>query len=87
MHYLYVVLVAAILLLVLKYVFNVSYKTLGELVLNVLLGILILWLVNKFGGSIGIPNIPINVITALVVGIFGLPGVIVLILLYYFGIF
>ena len=70
-----------------QYVFNVSYKTLGELVLNVLLGILILWLVNKFGGSIGIPNIPINVITALVVGIFGLPGVIVLILLYYFGVF
>jgi inhibitor of the pro-sigma K processing machinery len=87
MHYLYVILVAAVLLLVLKYVFNVSYKTLGELVLNVLLGILILWLVNKFGGSIGIPNIPINVITALVVGIFGLPGVIVLILLYYFGVF
>ena len=69
MHYLYVILVAAVLLLVLKYVFNVSYKTLGELVLNV------------------IPNIPINVITALVVGIFGLPGVIVLILLYYFGVF
>lgn len=87
MHYLYVILVAAVLLLVLKYVFNVSYKTLGELLLNVLLGILILWLVNKFGGSIGIPNIPINVITALVVGIFGLPGVIVLILLYYFGVF
>lgn len=87
MHYLYVILVAAVLLLVSKYVFNVSYKTLGELVLNVLLGILILWLVNKFGGSIGIPNIPINVITALVVGIFGLPGVIVLILLYYFGVF
>lgn len=87
MHYLYVILVASVLLLVLKYVFNVSYKTLGELLLNVLLGILILWLVNKFGGSIGIPNIPINVITALVVGIFGLPGVIVLILLYYFGVF
>ncbi len=87
MYYLYVVLVAAILLLVLKYVFNVSYKTLGELLLNILLGMLILWLVNKFGGSIGIPNIPINFITALVVGIFGLPGVIVIILLYYFKVF
>ncbi len=87
MHYLYVVLVAAILLLVLKYVFNVSLKTIGELILNVLLGMLILWLVNKFGGSIGIPNIPINIITALVVGILGIPGVIILVLLYYFGIF
>lgn len=87
MHYLYIILVAVVLMLVLKYVFNVSYKTLGELVLNVLIGLLILWLVNKFGGSIGIPNIPINFLTALVVGIFGLPGVIVLVLLYYFGIF
>ena len=84
---LYTLLVAAVLLLVLKYVFNVSYKTLGELLLNVILGLLILWLVNKFGGSIGIPNIPINFITALVVGIFGLPGVIILVLLYYFGVF
>ena len=87
MHYLYVILVAAVVLLILKYVFNISYKTIGELILNVLLGILILWLVNKFGGSIGIPNIPINFLTELAVGIFGLPGVIVLILLYYFGIF
>lgn len=86
MHYLYVILVAAVLLVVLKYVFNVSLKTIGELVLNVLIGILVLWLVNKFGGAIGIPNIPINFITALVVGVFGLPGVIVLILLFYFGI-
>lgn len=87
MQYLYVLLVALVLILVLKYVFSVSYKTLGELILNVLIGLLILWLVNKFGGSIGIPNIPINFLTALVVGVFGLPGVIVLVLLYYFGIF
>ncbi len=86
MKYLYVILVAAVLLLVLKYVFNVSLKTLGELLLNIVIGIIVLWLVNMFGGSIGIPNIPINIITALIVGVFGLPGVIVLILLYYFKI-
>lgn len=86
MRYLYIILIAVILLLVLKYVFNVSLKTVGELILNIVIGILVLWLVNKFGSSIGIPNIPINFLTALVVGIFGLPGVIVLILLFYFGI-
>ncbi len=86
MKYLYIVLFAAILLLVLKFVFNVSLKTIGELILNIVIGIIVLWLVNKFGGALGIPNIPINVITALVVGVFGLPGVIVLILLFYFKI-
>ncbi len=86
MKYLYIILVAIILLLVLKYIFNISLKTIGELALNIVIGILVLWLINKFGGSIGIPNIPINFITALVVGILGLPGVIILILLFYFGI-
>ncbi|MBQ6285132.1 MAG: pro-sigmaK processing inhibitor BofA family protein [Bacilli bacterium] len=86
MKYLYIVLFAAILLLVLKFVFNVSLKTIGELILNIVIGIIVLWLVNKFGGALGIPNIPINIITALVVGVFGLPGVIVLILLFYFNI-
>ncbi len=87
MNYLYIILVAALLLVVLKYVFNVSLKTLGELLLNIVIGLLVLWLVNKFGGAIGIPNVPINFITALIVGIFGLPGVIVLILLFYFKVF
>lgn len=87
MKYLYIILVAALLLVVLKYVFNVSLKTLGELLLNIVIGLLVLWLVNKFGGAIGIPNVPINFITALIVGIFGLPGVIVLILLFYFKVF
>ena len=86
MKYLYIVLFAAILLLVLKFVFNVSLKTIGELILNIVIGIIVLWLVNKFCGALGIPNIPINIITALVVGVFGLPGVIVLILLFYFNI-
>lgn len=87
MNYLYIILVAALLLVVLKYVFNVSLKTLGELLLNIVIGLLVLWLVNKFGGAIGIPNVPINFLTALIVGIFGLPGVIVLILLFYFKVF
>lgn len=87
MNYLYIILVAALLLVVLKYVFNVSLKTLGELLLNIVIGLIVLWLVNKFGGAIGIPNVPINFLTALIVGIFGLPGVIVLILLFYFKVF
>jgi inhibitor of the pro-sigma K processing machinery len=46
------------------------------------IGGLALWLLNIFGGAIGI-NIGINVVTALVAGILGVPGVILLIILIY----
>ena len=52
---------------------------------NIILGLIVLWLINKFGGSLGIA-IPINFITALVVGILGVPGVIILLLLNLIGI-
>ncbi len=86
MNYLYIILVAALLLVVLKYVFNVSLKTLGELLLNIVVGIIVLWIINRFGGAIGIPNIPINFLTALIVGVLGLPGVLLLLILFYFKI-
>ena len=86
MKYFYIVIIAALLLVVLKYVFNVSLKTLGELLLNIVIGLIVLWLVNQFGGAIGIPDIPRNLVTAVIVGVCGLPGGIVLILLFYFNI-
>ena len=85
MNYLTMILVAVIVLLIAKFVLNVNLKRLIELIINIVLGIVILWLLNKFGGSLGIA-IPINIITALVVGILGVPGVIILVLLNLIGI-
>ena len=85
MNYLTMILTAAIVLLLAKFVFHVNAKRLIELIINILLGVVVLWLINKFGGSLGIA-IPINFITALVVGILGLPGVIILLLLNLIGI-
>ena len=81
MNYLTIIVV----LLLAKFVFHVNLKRIIELVINILLGIVVLWLINKFGGSLGI-SIPINIITGLVVGILGLPGVIILLLLNLIGI-
>ena len=86
MNYLTIVLVALVVLLLAKFVLHVDMKRLIELIINILLGILIMWLINKFGGSLGI-SIPINFITALVVGILGVPGVIILVLLIAFFLF
>ena len=85
MNYITILLVAIIVLLLAKFVFKVNVKRLIELIINIVLGIIVLWLINKFGGSLGI-SIPINIITAIVVGILGLPGVIILILLNLIGI-
>ena len=85
MNYLTIILTAIVVLLLAKFVFHVNLKRIIELVINVLLGILVLWLINRFGGSLGI-NIPVNIITGLVLGVLGLPGVIILLLLNLIGI-
>lgn len=85
MHYLEIIIIAAVVLLVAKFLLKVNTKSLISLLINILLGIVVIWLVNMFGGSLGIA-IPLNFITALVVGILGLPGVIILILLNLIGV-
>ncbi len=85
MDYIQIIIIAVVVLLLAKFVLNVNTKRVIELIINILLGIVVLWLINKFGNSFGI-SIPINIITALVVGILGLPGVIILLLLNLIGI-
>jgi len=60
----------------------IPIKLMTKLLVNAVLGGVTLWLVNMFGGAIGI-NIGINVITALVAGLLGIPGVILLLILNY----
>ena len=85
MSYLTMILIAAVVLLVAKFVLNINTKGLIELIINIILGILIIWLINMFGSGLGI-NIPLNWITAIVVGVLGVPGVIILVLLSLIGI-
>ena len=85
MNYLTMLLVAIVVLVVAKFVLNLKPRRLIELVINILLGIVIIWLINRFGGSLGI-SIPLNFITALIVGVLGVPGVIILVLLNLIGI-
>ncbi len=57
-------------------------KKILKLILNIVIGLCLILLVNVFGASIGL-TIPFNIVTALVAGILGVPGVIVLIILHY----
>ncbi len=62
--------------------FSWPLKKILKLLLNIALGIVMILLVNTFGGNIGL-HIPFNFVTAIVSGILGIPGVIALIILNY----
>ena len=58
------------------------FKLIFKLIINIVLGGLLLLIVNTVGAGFGL-HIPFNTITALVSGILGIPGVILLIILQY----
>ncbi len=55
-----------------------------HLVVNVVVGLIVLYGVNHFGYLFGFQHVPITVGTGLIIGLFGLPGVILVTLYYTF---
>ncbi len=71
-----------ILLYFLGWILIIPIKYLVKLIINGVVGGILLILVNLLGGFVGI-NIAINPITAIITGILGVPGVVLLIVLQY----
>lgn len=59
---------------------KISIKVFWKLFVNALIGAAVLLLINFFGAAIGL-SISITFISALVVGVFGVPGVVLLLIL------
>lgn len=79
----YLVLVLAIIaMLIVAKLLAWPLKKILKLLLNIALGILMIVLVNIFGASISL-HIPFNMVTALIAGLLGLPGVVALVILHY----
>jgi len=76
------VILAILFLLVLLYfiaqVFMKPVKLLWKLLINSLIGLVLLVLVNFLGGYFSF-SLPINIISVLVAGFLGIPGILVLI--------
>lgn len=73
---------AVILLYIAGRILFVPIKLLGKLVVNAALGGAALWLVNTFGGVVGL-HVGINIVTVLAAGLLGIPGLLMLIVLQY----
>ena len=61
-------------------VFIVPIKIIGKLIINSILGVVLLYIINLVG-ALWQFHIGINVITALVVGLLGIPGAVLLAIL------
>ena len=61
-------------------IFIVPLKVILKLVFNSIIGVVLLYVINIIGATCGL-HIGINLITALIVGILGIPGVILLAIL------
>ena len=73
------VLLAGFFIIALLRVFSAPLKLAVKLLVNTLLGFLALWAVNLTAGVTGIA-LGVNVFNALVIGVLGLPGVVLLLL-------
>ncbi len=65
------------LLIVLLLIFGIPtkpLKLLGQGVIKIVIGALLLFLLNAFGSNFGI-HVPINIVTATISGFLGIPGV------------
>lgn len=75
---------ALLLILLLGKIFLWPLKLVGKLLISSLVGGVLILVVNLIAGIFGLMLIPLNIITAVVVGVLGIPGVILLLILFLF---
>lgn len=82
LDYLKIAVIALLVILAAKFLLHLNLKKVIGLIINAIVGMIVLWIINYTGLVV----IPINIITCLVVGIFGIPGTIILIILALLGV-
>ena len=82
MDYIKIAVIAIIVIVVAKFLLRIAGKELRLLIANEIVGLLLIYLINISG----LLAIKINLLTALVVGVFGVPGVVILIVLTILGV-
>lgn len=75
---------ALLLILLLGKIFLWPLKLIGKLLISSLVGGVLILVINLIAGMFGLLLIPLNIITAVVVGVLGIPGVILLLILFLF---
>ena len=74
---------AIILIFLLGKIFLWPLKLMLKLVASSLIGGVLILLINLIAGAFGLLLIPLNLFTAAIVGVLGVPGVVVLLLIFF----
>jgi len=82
MGYVIGIIITALIIFLLFKLLKASIKIGFKLLLNAVGGFIVLFLLNLFGGLVGL-HIDVTWLNAIIVGLIGLPGVIVILLLQY----
>ena len=77
-----IILIAVIAVVLILKLLTAPIRFAAKMLINALVGFVVLFLLNFVGGIVGV-SLGINWFNALVVGIFGAPGVVLLLLLKY----
>lgn len=77
-----IILIAVIAVVLILKLLTAPIRFAAKMLINALIGFVVLFLLNFVGGIVGL-SLGINWFNALVVGIFGAPGVVLLLLLKY----
>lgn len=72
-----IIVLSIVLIIIFIKIITGSIKILGKLIINGIIGVVSLFVFNLIGGLIGL-NLEINAINAIISGIFGIPGIIML---------
>lgn len=72
--------IGLVVLFIMAKAFSLSLRIIFKLIINVIIGGAALLVINFFGSFIGF-NITINVVTAFITGVFGVPGVVLIVIL------
>jgi len=75
-----VAIAAGVLILLVLAIIKFPIKIIFKLIINAVLGFVILLILNYAGGFIGV-TVAVNWINAVIVGVFGVPGVVLILLL------
>lgn len=80
-----IIIIAAVVLgvIVLLRLLSKPLRFVLKLLINTVLGFVLLWMINFFGGELGI-ELSLTLVNALIVGFLGIPGVLLLLALHFF---
>ena len=82
MEYIFFIAAMLVLFIILK-VMCLPFKIIIKLLLNALIGGVVLYFINLIGARLGFV-LDINWLTAIIVGMLGVPGVIIVVILHFF---